>query len=934
MAFPQPPRVNWSSKILWVSAGALVATGSQAQIRPLAGSDGWARREQAIIQQDHSRVRKAAEAAKRHLAHSRMEHLPAADWARDPCPVGGVRDRVPLSTGKRAGSLLFPAFLERRLGPPRVVGSPSEEAADLFEQSISGAVVQARCVNCHVADGLSGHTRLVFVASTTSGHLEQNLQRFADFVTETEGAANLILAKVQGVGHGGGIQVPAGSKNFQNLERFIRALEQSAATDSFVSPDRLFDGVTMAPPATTLRRASLILAGRLPTAAELEQVRNGGLGALRRAIRGLMVGPRFHDFLIRSSNDQLLTDRHLENGILRPRLTREFVSLARTQVSLVRAAIARGYQPPWSDPEYVRWAIALHFGLARAPLELISHVIENDRPYTEVLTARYTMANSVAAEAYGATTLFADPFDPGEFQPSRIVSYYRTDGSKQERYNDVLGRIIDHPGNLATDYPHVGILNTNAFLRRYPSTDTSRNRARSRWTYYFFLNEDISRAASRTTDPDALADRDNPTLKNPACTVCHRLLDPVAGAFQNYGDHGLYKDQFGGIDSLPLVYKQEPGTAYRNGDRWYRDMLAPGFGEFRLSDPDRSLRWLAEQIVADERFALATVRFWWPAIMGADITRPPEDPSDPGHDAQLLAATAQQAEVERIADMFRRGFQGGRPYDGKDLLAEIFLSPWFRADSLAKVNPLQSAALRDAGARRLLTPEELARKTEMVSGYVWGRSSWRRAEGSNALDRSFLDDDLNNSSYGILYGGIDSGGITERTREMTPVMMAVARTHAAEVSCPIVEREFFFWPPERRRLFGGIDKFATPGTREGSLVIRRKIAELHRILLGIDVAIDSRDVEDVYELFADVWRQGPSSASRLICGGFSQDIHYWEGLVESAVEYTDYGSSYRLQWENVHEYVNKTDTSDPFGTVRAWAVVLNYMLTDYRYLYL
>ncbi len=934
MASPRPLRANRSWKIFWASAAALVATGSQAQISPVAGSDGWARRQQAVIQQDQSRVRRAVEAAKRQLGHSRMENLPGADSTQDHCPVAGIQDRVPFSTGKRAGSLLVPRFLERRLGPQLLDDTLSDEAADLFERSISGPVVQARCVNCHVAGGLSGHTRLVFLASTASGHLGENLRRFAAFVSETEGAADLILAKVQGVGHGGGIQVLGGSTNFQNLERFVRTLEQSAATDSSVSPDRLFDGVTMAHPTTTLRRAAMILAGRFPTAAELEQVRDGGLGSLRRAIRGLMAGPRFHDFLIRSSNDQLLTDRHLEGGILRPRLTREFVSLARKQVSLSRAAIARGYQPPRADPEYMRWEMALHFGVARAPLELISHVIENDRPYTEILLAPYTMANSVAAEAYGAPTQFADPLDPGEFQPSRIVSYYRTDGSKQERLDDVLGRIIYDPGNLATAYPHVGILNSNAFLRRYPSTDTSRNRARSRWTYYFFLNEDISRAASRTTDPDALADRDNPTLKNPACTVCHRLLDPVAGAFQNYGDHGLYKDQFGGIDSLPMAYKWEPGTPYRDGDRWYRDMAAPGIGKLRLSDPDRSLRWLAGQIVLDRRFALAAVRFWWPAIMGADITLPPEDPNDPGYDAQLLAATAQQAEVERIADIFRKGSQGGRPYDGKDLLAEIFLSPWFRADSLARVNDVQRAALRDAGARRLLTPEELARKTEMVSGYVWGRSSWRMAEGSKTLDRSFLDDYLNESTYGILYGGIDSGGITERTREMTPVMMAVARTHAAEVSCPIVEREFFFWPSEKRRLFAGIDKFATPDRRGGPLAIRRKIAELHRILLGANVAIDSPDVEDVYELFVDVWRQRPPPDSQLICGGFSTDVQYWQGLIESPIEFSEYGSSTGFRWDAIHKYLSETDTSDPSGAVRAWTVVLNYMLTDYRYLYL
>ena len=55
----------------------------------------------------------------------------------------------------------------------------------------------------------------------------------------------------------------------------------------------------------------------------------------------------------------------------------------------------------------------------------------------------------------------------------------------------------------------------------------------------------MEKSASRTTDPVALADTNNPTLHNPACTVCHSVLDPVAGTFQNYGDEGMYKDQYG-----------------------------------------------------------------------------------------------------------------------------------------------------------------------------------------------------------------------------------------------------------------------------------------------------------------------------------------------------------------------------------------------------
>ena len=45
-------------------------------------------------------------------------------------------------------------------------------------------------------------------------------------------------------------------------------------------------------------------------------------------------------------------------------------------------------------------------------------------------------------------------------------------------------------------------------------------------------------------------------MRNPACTVCHQILDPVAGSFQLYGDNGLLKESWGGKDALPDNYKQ------------------------------------------------------------------------------------------------------------------------------------------------------------------------------------------------------------------------------------------------------------------------------------------------------------------------------------------------------------------------------------------
>ena len=449
---------------------------------------------------------------------------------------------------------------------------------------------------------------------------------------------------------------------------------------------------------------------------------------------------------------------------------------------------------------------SVHYGFARSPLELIAHVVESDLPYTEVLTADYIMANPMASEAYGATTQFDDGEDPLEFRPSEIVSYYRDDESKVDEYRLGIGSRVLDPGNLWTDYPHAGILNTTVFLLRYPTTPTNRNRARSRWTYYHFLGLDIEKSAAQTPDPDALADTDNPTMKNPACTVCHRVMDPVAGTFQNYGEEGQYREKWGGQDSLADFYKNPPDgtdTPYQPGDTWYRDMREPGFDGWIAPDADNSVQWLAEQIVADDRFAEATVKFWWPAIMGVEVARPPEDRNDSDFEAMLLTSNAQSAEVNRLAVAFRTGIAGGAPYNLKDLLVEIALSPWFRAESIADNNPVRAAALRIAGVERLLTPEELAWKTQAITGYGWGRS----IDPLGFDDTSALTDE---GSYRLLYGGIDSDGITERAGDMTALMAAIAQSHAVEASCPIVQREFLLWPDEKRRLFGGIDKTVSP----------------------------------------------------------------------------------------------------------------------------
>ena len=852
-----------------------------------------------------------------------------------------------------ASALLVVVALAADAAAPRA--QDGESAEEVFRDHISGPIVQSRCVICHVQGGLSGHTRLVFVRRSAEVDYETlNLETFRNFlasVDEEGGGGTRILNKVQGVSHGGRVQLPLGSTDFANMGRFLGLLGEEIAFVA-LTPETLFDTVVLASDRKTLWRAALIFAGRIPTEEEYTAVENGDESALRATIRGLMTGPEFHEFLIRGSNDRLLTDRRV--GFIIDDFDLHFVDFTNEAYRRKEAAHASG-----NDSAFQRWFDTVQFGARRAPLELIAYVAENDLPYTEILTANYIMANPWAAFAYGASasTHFDDPMDPYEFRPSRIVTYYRQgEGFEYEENRLIEGRHVLDPGPLITTYPHAGILNTTSFLNRYPTTATNRNRARARWTYYHFLGLDVEKSASRTTDPVALADTNNPTMHNPACTVCHSVLDPVAGAFQNYSDSGLYKHSWGGLDSLDDLYKEEGGpsreiqaesweerktlswrvslvagietlkvmftndfygddemiyldrldvreadgqvlasyefedlgppipprgscgaksynpatgqhdhlkmwrgyfdcaffidvdipsdgaydveivawaeryeqygdgeddfaklsvaaNAYEEGDTWYRNMRIPGFAGEWTPHPDNSLQWLAEQIVADERFAKATVKFWWPAIMGSEVGEPPEDAADTDFEGRLLAASARDAEVQRLAKGFRDGFPGSPyTYNLKDLLVEIVLSKWFRADGVTDADPVRRVALRDAGARRLLTPEELARKTAAITGVQWGRELGRDRPSYSGRRPSALTGD-----YRLLYGGIDSDGITERARDVTSVMAGVAKRHAVQVSCPVVLREFYLVPEAERRLFAGIDRYATPGSELSSV---------------------------------------------------------------------------------------------------------------------
>ena len=131
-----------------------------------------------------------------------------------------------------------------------------------------------------------------------------------------------------------------------------------------------------------------------------------------------------------------------------------------------------------------------------------------------------------------------------------------------------------------------------------------------------------------------------------------------------------------------------------------------------------------------------------------------------------------------------------------------------------------------------------------------------------------------------------------------------------------------------------------PNSRGASL-IRHKLVDLHQKLLGVDVALDSEEVETAFQLFLDVWsRKHQTQDSNDFFRGqrceLTQDHLLFQGVADELLEIDERGDS-SLDWQRVKEFIwqsGRVDRTDRFSVARTWIVVLAYLLTDYRYLYL
>ena len=239
-----------------------------------------------------------------------------------------------------------------------------------------------------------------------------------------------------------------------------------------------------------LRRISLDLRGVLPTLAELDQVEAD------------------------SAALEVLRDAWLEDPRFEQRLVEIFAEQWHTQVDEFLVTY-REYQALASSPgsEY-----AFERAVGEEPLRLMAHLAAGDRPFSEILTADFTLANDLLASIWDLT--FSEE-GSGEGE-----------GWREARYGD--GR------------PAAGVLATNGLWWRFHTTVSNYNRGRVAALVRLLVCEDyLSRPVSLEEASIAEGEEVEDALRaNPYCMGCHASIDPIASAlfgFYSLNEYSIFE---------------------------------------------------------------------------------------------------------------------------------------------------------------------------------------------------------------------------------------------------------------------------------------------------------------------------------------------------------------------------------------------------------
>jgi len=196
---------------------------------------------------------------------------------------------------------------------PGSSGEGCVSTPEFFATNVEFTTFATKCVACHNATGEAKDTQFVLHSSAEAGYLDANLELVRGLAQTEKNGESILLQKPLGkLDHGGGQQLDAGSQEYADLKTLVDKLnaDDTCPTNSA----EFFAGVQMSGADHTLRKASLVLAARLPTDAEIAAVDAKGFDALPAILDGYMNEEAFYDRLRESYNDRFFTDFYMQGN--------------------------------------------------------------------------------------------------------------------------------------------------------------------------------------------------------------------------------------------------------------------------------------------------------------------------------------------------------------------------------------------------------------------------------------------------------------------------------------------------------------------------------------------------------------------------------------------------------------------------------------------
>lgn len=761
---------------------------------------------------------------------------------------------------------------------------------EYFTSQVYGKAMVS-CASCHTPGGSADERGAKFkmYRDTYPDFVSANMNALRSYARiEVDDTPLLLLKPLGQWEHGGGKVLSEDSEEYKILTRFVNGL-RSGDDRRCNGNDQL--GVEYLDNRETARKAAITLGGRFPTDQELAEVANDE--GLDKFIEKLTTEELFYDRLREIWNDALLTERQLDAGV---------------GSTFNNAPFLYDDKYPGYTPEARNWTTA---SVTQEPMRFIEYVVRNNLPFSDVVNGNYVVGNPYVAKLYGLP--HDKPMVPESFLEWKRLDFAPVQNQTQDGVTSTYG------------VPVAGVLSTPAFLTRWETTPTNKGRKRARIVLRNFLATDILKFAQRPVDSTALTSVQNPTANSPMCSVCHTVIDPIAGGFRGFSENTM--------------------TRFDAGDKWHDDMLPPGFNSVQMPPTSygAGLMWLGAQIPRDSRFAISVAQVMFRGIIGDEPLSFPQDKEAADYDQRVRAYTIQNDWFVKTGADF-----AAAKFDLRKVVVAIVRSAYFRAKSGDRS---RDALHEGLGPGRLLTPEMLGRKYRATTGLYYFANDAVSKDEARARDGYLRNDLINDRDWRLTYGGIDSADVTKRAETMSPIMLATSQYTSSIVACRATTYDFTK-PAAERRMFRYVELDTVPFTRRtaasmplvaapgAEAKIRENIKYLYFRLLGETVATSSEEVNDAYNLFVDVWkdheeRQLTVGNNDRLANGRCNAENDWD---KPARFEPDQNGNLRPVYERLRDRPDKApyepgmrlDRDETF-TVRSWQAVVTFLLQDYRF---